>query len=99
MVKSESFSQAGAVAGELKTARVRFTKSGLSATWNQEEPQSILELAESIGLKPDYGCRVGACGSCAGRITCGSVNGGIQMDGTVLTCSAMPASEVVDLEW
>ncbi|KAK6202077.1 hypothetical protein LQW54_009035 [Pestalotiopsis sp. IQ-011] len=99
MVKSESFSQAGAVAGELKTARVRFTKSGLSATWNQEKPQSILELAESIGLKPDYGCRVGACGSCAGRITCGSVNGGIQMDGTVLTCSAMPASEVVDLEW
>ncbi|ETS80930.1 hypothetical protein PFICI_08459 [Pestalotiopsis fici W106-1] len=99
MIKSESFSRAGAATGELKTAKVRFSKSGLCANWSQDKPQSILELAESVGLKPDYGCRVGACGSCAGRVTCGSVNGGIQPDGTILTCSAMPASEMVELEW
>jgi uncharacterized protein len=99
MIKSESFSQLGTVVGELKTAKVSFTKSGLCATWNQDNPKSILELAESVGLKPDYGCRVGACGSCAGKVSCGSVNGGIQMDGTILTCSAMPASDLVELEW
>ncbi|KAK9423408.1 putative Pyruvate kinase-like protein [Seiridium unicorne] len=98
VIKSEAFSSSGTVTGDIKTAKVRFTKSDMSTTWVQEKPQSLLELAESLGLTPDYGCRVGACGSCVAKITCGSVNGGVQMDGTVLVCSAVPASDVVELD-
>jgi len=101
LIHSESFSTSGAaaeLAGDVKRARVRFSKSDVSTTWTKEKPLSLLELAESLGLTPDYGCRVGACGSCATRLTCGSVSGGLQPDGTVLACSAMPVSEEVVLE-
>lgn len=98
MIKSESFSASGSTASDLKTANVRFTKSKMSTTWYRESPKSLLEVAQSLGLTPDYGCRIGACGSCAAKITCGSVTGGAQVDGTVLTCSAMPATDVVEVE-
>ncbi|KAH6640070.1 pyruvate kinase-like protein [Truncatella angustata] len=98
VIKSESFLPSGSITSDLNTARVKFAKSNVSAIWNQNSPKSLLELAESLGLTPDYGCRVGVCGSCAAKLMCGSVTGGVQMDGTVLTCSAMPASESVELE-
>ncbi|TGJ82391.1 hypothetical protein E0Z10_g6355 [Xylaria hypoxylon] len=98
LIRSESFSASGVVLGDVERAKVRFTKSKLSATWMKEKPMSLLELAESVGLTPDYGCRAGSCGSCATKLTCGSVSGGIQADGTVLTCSATPASEEVGLD-
>ncbi|KAI0121312.1 hypothetical protein BJ170DRAFT_588153 [Xylariales sp. AK1849] len=97
-IHSESFSTSGGAIGDLKKAQVRFTKSNKSATWTKDSPVSLLELAESLGLTPDYGCRVGACGSCAAKVTCGSVTGGVQMDGKVLTCSATPASDSVEVE-
>ncbi|KAI0596944.1 pyruvate kinase-like protein [Biscogniauxia sp. FL1348] len=40
---------------------------------------------------------VGACGSCATKLLCGSVSGGIQVDGSVLACSAIPASDIVEV--
>ncbi|KAF4463681.1 nitric oxide dioxygenase [Fusarium albosuccineum] len=97
-IHSENFSASGRVLGELKKATVRFTKSKRDAKWTKEQPMSLLELAESVGLTPDYGCRVGACGSCAAKLKCGSVSGGVQMDGTILTCSATPASEGIEIE-
>ncbi|CAJ2510616.1 Uu.00g062410.m01.CDS01 [Anthostomella pinea] len=98
LIHSESFSASGAALGGVKRAKVRFTKSKVSATWTQDDPKSLLELAESLGLAPDYGCRVGACGSCAAKLTCGSVTGGVQADGTVLTCSASPASDDIEVD-
>ncbi|KAI1151485.1 pyruvate kinase-like protein [Nemania diffusa] len=98
LIRSESFSASGKALGDVERARVRFSKSKMSATWIKDKPMSLLELAESLGLAPDYGCRAGACGSCATKLTCGSVSGGVQADGTVLTCSATPASEEVELE-
>lgn len=101
-IRSESFAAAAASlgsGGDVGTAKVRFVKSGKTATWSKEKPVSLLELAESLGLTPDYGCRVGACGSCAAKLQCGSVSGaGVQADGTVLTCSATPASDVVEID-
>ncbi|KAM0340329.1 hypothetical protein ACHAPU_010542 [Fusarium lateritium] len=97
-ISSESFSTSGKAIGDLEKSRVRFLKSNKTAQWNKSKPMSLLELAESVGLTPDFGCRVGACGSCAAKVTCGSVSGGVQMDGTVLTCSATPASEEIDVE-
>ncbi|ORY58494.1 pyruvate kinase-like protein [Pseudomassariella vexata] len=98
LIFSESFSASGAALGEVKRARVRFVKSNKTATWDREAPVSLLELAESLGLTPDYGCRVGACGSCKAKLNCGSVSGGVQMDGSVLTCAAVPASEEVEID-
>ncbi|KAI1750383.1 pyruvate kinase-like protein [Xylaria castorea] len=98
LIRSESFSASGVALGDVERAKVRFSKSKVSATWTKDKPMSLLELAESLGLTPDYGCRAGACGSCATKLTCGSVLGGIQADGTVLTCSATPASEELELE-
>ncbi|KAI3320557.1 pyruvate kinase-like protein [Xylariaceae sp. AK1471] len=98
LIRSESFSASGVALGDVTQAKVRFSKSNVSATWTKDKPISLLELAESLGLTPDYGCRAGACGSCAAKLTCGSVSGGVQADGAVLTCSATPASEEVELE-
>ncbi|KAL4723763.1 hypothetical protein ACLX1H_009407 [Fusarium chlamydosporum] len=64
-IHSESFSASGQVVGDLEKAQVRFIKSGKTAQWRKQKPLSLLELAESVGMAPDYGCRVGACGSCA----------------------------------
>ncbi|KAH9886370.1 pyruvate kinase-like protein [Xylariomycetidae sp. FL2044] len=100
-VHSESFSASSSGAllgGDVTRARVRFARSNVTATWTRDKPVSLLELAESVGLAPDHGCRVGACGSCVTKLTCGSVSGGVQMDGTILTCSATPASEDVEVE-
>ncbi|KAK5635918.1 hypothetical protein RRF57_011630 [Xylaria bambusicola] len=92
LIRSESFSASGVVLGDVERAEVRFSKSNVSATWTKDKPVSLLlELAESLGLTPDYGCRAGSCGSCAAKLMCGSVSGGLQADGTVLTCSATPA--------
>ncbi|KAI3329756.1 pyruvate kinase-like protein [Ustulina deusta] len=98
LIRSESFSTSGLALGNVERAKVRFSKSNVSATWARDKPASLLELAESLGLTPDYGCRAGSCGSCAAKLACGSVSGGVQPDGTVLICSATPASEEVELE-
>lgn len=97
-IHSESFAMSGAILGDLRLATVRFTKSKKVAVWKKSNPVTLLELAESSGLTPDFDCRVGACGSCAVKLTCGSVSGGLQMDVTVLTCSAMPATEQIELD-
>ncbi|KAK8086073.1 globin domain-containing protein [Apiospora phragmitis] len=87
-IRSESFSAVNnSGQGDLATAQVRFAKSGRTATWSRDKPVSLLELAESLGLAPDYGCRGGAVAGV-----------GVQANGTVLTCSVTPASDVVELE-
>lgn len=42
---------------------VAFSKSGKSASSNGEA--SLLEVAESAGLKPKHGCRMGVCHQCS----------------------------------
>ena len=83
----------------LRDATVRFTKSGKSAAWTYKEDCSILELAEKTGLMPDYGCRAGVCGSCVATLGSGKVCGqGQRGDGTLLLCTAKPATGEVSIE-
>jgi len=74
---------------------VLFTESAKEARW---EPDSgtLLELAEARGLKPEYSCRAGSCGSCAARLLKGRITYPIAPTaptgpGEILICSAVPA--------
>ena len=58
---------------------------------------SLLEFAESSGLKPEFGCREGACGACKTPLVAGAVayfreTSAAHADNEVLICSAVPAA-------
>ncbi len=88
---------------EAETAIIRFAKSGFEQSWSAGDG-SILETAETHGLTPEFGCRNGACGSCAVKLTAGEVAyrgqpTGAREEDEVLICCAVPAkgSDVVEV--
>lgn len=54
----------------LAGGRIDFAASGVAAA---DDGASLLEAAESTGLTPEYGCRMGICHSCTCRKTEGTV--------------------------
>jgi len=82
----------GAVSGE--TASVQFAKSGVCVQWSNASG-TLLELAESAGLAPVFGCRSGICGTCAAHVSDGAVDYIEEPQapcepGEVLLCSSIP---------
>ncbi|WP_223459070.1 MULTISPECIES: pyridoxamine 5'-phosphate oxidase family protein [unclassified Pseudomonas] len=74
---------------------VVFQRSAKEARW-QPEGGSLLELAESRGLRPEFSCRGGSCGTCRARLISGQVHyplppAEVPDDGQVLICCAIPA--------
>lgn len=107
MVHSESFSEDAIEVPPLDKAVVKFGKSQRSAIWKRNGGaqrgstgmgMTLLELAEQAGLVPEFGCRVGTCGSCTVGLRNGKVGGGLQPDGSVRVCIARPASDFVELD-
>ncbi|MBQ4799251.1 pyridoxamine 5'-phosphate oxidase family protein [Pseudoalteromonas sp. MMG006] len=83
---------------------IKFSKSGFEQRWNKGD-NTILSVAESHGLEPEFGCRNGSCGSCAVKINAGAVvyrnNVSYPVEtGQALICCAVPAKgiEVLDIE-
>jgi ferredoxin-NADP reductase/predicted pyridoxine 5'-phosphate oxidase superfamily flavin-nucleotide-binding protein len=74
---------------------VVFQRSAKEARW-QPDGGSLLELAESRGLRPEFSCRGGSCGTCKTRLISGQVNypqppADVPDEGHVLICCAIPA--------
>ncbi|MBA4047755.1 MAG: FAD-binding oxidoreductase, partial [Sphingomonas sp.] len=75
---------------------VVFNAAGDTGVW-APGAGSLLEFAESAGLTPEFGCRVGACGACKTKLVAGDVayfreTSAAHADDEVLICSAMPAA-------
>ena len=78
---------------------VTFSRSGLTAKWNPSFA-SILDMAEGLGLAPDYSCRSGICHTCACALEDGEVEYVEEpLDppdpGSVLICCAKPKTDLV----
>ncbi|TDV58385.1 hypothetical protein EC919_101435 [Pseudomonas graminis] len=75
---------------------VVFERSAKEARW-QPAGGSLLELAESRGLNPEFSCRGGSCGTCKTRLISGQVHYPVPpperpAPDHVLICCAVPAS-------
>jgi ferredoxin len=83
---------------------VRFRKSAAGGEWSSDRG-TLLELAESLGVAPKFGCRSGICGTCTTRIVEGAVDYledpvAPRGAGEVLLCCSVPrsgANVVLDL--
>jgi ferredoxin-NADP reductase len=65
---TEEFAPVAAPSADDATGKVRFTSSAVEA---ENNGASLLEQAESAGLSPAYGCRMGICFSCTAVKTSG----------------------------
>ena len=80
-----------------KPVPVAFMNSLKEARWTPESG-TLLELAESRGLDPEFSCRVGSCGTCRTKLLAGAVtyvkepSAPIAED-EVLICCAVPAEQ------
>jgi hypothetical protein len=90
---SHTLAQAPAATGPVP---VLFQHSAKEARWTPDSG-SLLQLAESRGLTPEFSCRGGSCGTCATRLLSGQVHYPIPpaespTADTVLICCAVPAA-------
>jgi ferredoxin-NADP reductase len=77
---------------------IAFARSDKKCVWDGRS--TLLEIAEANGVRIDFGCRAGNCGTCITAVKQGNVDyptkpGGSIEAGSCLACVAIPASNVV----
>lgn len=79
------------------TGELRFARSERLA---DNDGRSILEQAESAGLNPQHGCRMGICSTCSCRKAAGTVRNALtgelssESDEDIRTCISVPVGTV-----
>lgn len=67
-------------------------------TFRGDNQQVLLDQLEMQGFRIPYSCRAGLCGSCKLNLVSGEVKalkkGAVRQDGTLLSCSCIPAGDV-----
>ena len=77
--------------------RITFSDSGIDVT---DDGRSLLEQAESAGLTPQNGCRMGICHTCTRRKTAGTVRnlttGAVSTgaDEDIQICVSVPVGDI-----
>lgn len=84
-------------------ASVQFQQSRRTSTWQASEHGSLLDLAESLGIELDFGCRSGTCGACQANLVEGAVDYPFRPKadippGKVLLCCARPVTNCVVID-
>ncbi|XZG69370.1 pyridoxamine 5'-phosphate oxidase family protein [Chitinibacteraceae bacterium HSL-7] len=80
---------------------VTFAQSGQQALW--QPGTTLLELAESLGITPNYSCRSGVCGSCRSTVLAGRAcypqppGASVGHNEVLLCCAAPEGTMVLDL--
>lgn len=105
-IRSENFrpaAQPDTATDTPECAQILFARSGRSLRWDRDDGRSLLEVAETAGLTPDSGCRMGSCGSCAVGLIGGKIGyrfapAADPGPGRILLCCSEPASKAVTLD-
>ena len=78
--------------------KVKFTESNKESNWDAKQ-SSILDFAESMGLKLESSCRMGTCSSCESTLIKGNVEYNPEPfinvpKNKILICCAIPTSDI-----
>ncbi|KAJ8598407.1 hypothetical protein CTAYLR_003029 [Chrysophaeum taylorii] len=88
------------------SAHVVFARSKFEIQWTPKDG-TLLDLAEMHGIQPDFGCRLGNCGTCLAKINNGAVTYAgyntpvYDIEDTskfCLICQAVPAVDTLELD-
>jgi ferredoxin-NADP reductase/MOSC domain-containing protein YiiM/ferredoxin len=78
---------------------VTFARSGITALWDGDRYNNLLELAEACDVPVAFSCRTGVCHTCATGVVAGEVTYTPEPlerpgDGVALVCCSRPAAPV-----